>query len=190
MTDERINDVHGFLRLARWVKVRGSGFKTSYLSNATLTRDLTFAGSTFSEGESVDTTMDLEYFEGGVQIDILLLREGNLAVIADYAQIKVAPVISSQDTVADPGVLEVKLPTVGLLGRLYLTPAMSISFEAEGMKRNGNVMTDFEASASYSVGGSFILSFGYRNLYTKWVNGTDRATFRLEGWYFGAGFGI
>jgi hypothetical protein len=184
--DERTQEYRGFLRFGRWVKVHGSGFKFDLQGLNTLERDITFSHVTFSEGTEVLTNMTLEQFKGGVEVDIFALREGFLAVVADYSSFKAKPInLSSADTEAEE-TLEVALLTLGLKGRLYLTPGLALNAEAAGMKKEGSgVITDFEGSVIYNLSRNFAVSFGYRNFYAKWLK-AGRATFRIEGYFFSA----
>jgi hypothetical protein len=149
-----------------------------------LERDITFSGVTFLEGTEVLTTMTLEHIKGGVEVDIFALTEGFLAVVADYSSFKAKPVAlsSAEDDVEET--LEVALITLGLKGRLYLTPGLALTAEATGMKKDGSgVITDFEGVITYNLSRNIGVSFGYRNYYTKWLK-EGRATFRMEGYFF------
>jgi hypothetical protein len=182
--DERNQEYRGFVRFGRWVKVHASTFKFDFQGLSTLERDITFSGQTFAEGTEVSTTMTLEHVKGGVEVDIFALQEGFLAIVADYSSFKAKPIaLSSADMEAEE-TLEVALLTLGVKGRLYLTPGLAITAEATGMKKDGSgVITDFEGAITYNLSRNFGVSFGYRNYYAKWLKG-GRATFRMEGYYF------
>jgi hypothetical protein len=182
--DEKVQEYRGFLRLGRWMKVRGSGFKTDYRGLNTVSQDVTFSDVTFPEGTEVLTTMTFEHLKGGVEVDIFALEEGFFAVVAEYSSFKAKPVsLSSSDADAEE-TLDVALLTVGLKGRIYLTPGLALTAEATGMKKDDSgVITDFEGSAIYNLSRNIGVSFGYRNLYVKWLKG-GRATFRMEGYFF------
>jgi hypothetical protein len=184
--DEKNQEYRGFLRLGRWMKVHGSTFKFDYQGLTTLDRDITFSHVTFSEGTEVLTNMALEQFKAGVEVDIFALREGFLAVIADYSSFKAKPInlFSANDEAEET--LDVALITLGLKGRIYLTPGLALTAEATGMKKEGSgVITDFEGSATYNVSRNFGVALGYRNFYAKWLKG-GRATFRIEGYFYSA----
>lgn len=184
LTDPRDFEYKGFVRFGRWVKIRGSGAVFNFESTATLRREITYAGVTFPEATTVSTNMDLRFIKGGVEVDVYAFREGFVAVMADYAVFEAEPTIGVSEARSSAGKLEVKLPTVGLKTRLYLTPALALTVEGEGMKKDDTgVITDFEGVVTYNLGRSFAVSFGYRNLYAKWLK-DGRATFRLEGYFF------
>lgn len=175
----------GFLRLGRWIKVRGSGTMFKFDATKTLEREITYDGVTFPEGSTVESSMDLTYYKGGVEVEIYRFREGFISVFADYSVFEAEPILSSPEELAvNPGKQDIKLPTLGTKIKLYLTPSLGITLEGEGMKKDDTgVITDWYAAASYSLGANFAVSFGYRNLYAKWLKG-GRATYRLKGYYF------
>ncbi len=176
----------GFLRFGRWVKIRGGATMFKFDTAKTLERDITYAGVTFVEGTDVVTSMDTRFIKGGVEVELLLLREGLFSVFVDYCVFEAEPIISGPDQTANAGKLEVKLPTIGAKGRVYLTPSLALTVEAEGMKKDSTgVITDFEFVAAYSAGANFALEAGYRNLYVKWLE-EGRATWRFEGFFYGA----
>jgi hypothetical protein len=183
--DSRNQEYRGYIRLGRWLKVHASTFKFDFQGLSTLERDITFSSATFLEGTEVSTAMTLQHIKGGVEVDILALREGFLAVVVDYSDFKAKPVnLSSADTSAEE-TLEMALPTVGLRGRIYLTPALALTAEATGMKRESTtgVITDFEGVVTYNLSRNIGVSFGYRNFYAKWLK-AGRAVFRMEGYFF------
>jgi hypothetical protein len=182
--DEREFEYRGFLRFGRWVKVRGSGIRLDYGGSSTLGREITFHQVTFPEGTTVETSMRIENIKGGVEVDIFALQEGFLAVVADYSSFKAKPISLSSPEAQAEKALDLALLTLGLKGRIYLTPALALTAEASGMKRESSgVITDFEGVITYNLSRNLGVSFGYRNLYAKWLK-EGRATFRLEGYFF------
>lgn len=185
VSDLRDNEYRGFLRFGRWVKIRGSYVRFKYQGTKVVEKDLDFASVTFPEGTEVATSMQLEHLYAGAEIDILLLREGLLALLVDLARTDVQPILSSAMAEADGGKIRVQLLTLGLKGRVYLTPALALSAEFSGMKR-GNMITDLEADITYNLSRNFGVSAGYRNLYTKWAAPEEdgRASWKVKGYFF------
>jgi len=183
--DPRDFEYVGFLRLGRWIKIRGSGTLFKFEAAKTLEREISYGGTTFPEGSTVASSMDLAYYKAGVEVEVFKFREGFISFFADYSVFEAEPIIGSPDLgVANAGKQEIKLPTFGTKIRMYLTPALAVTLEGEGMKKDSTgVITDWYVAATYSLGNNFAVSFGYRNLYAKWLKG-GRATYRLEGYYF------
>jgi hypothetical protein len=185
VTDVKDQEYRILLRFGRWVKIRASGVSLDYQANKVLENDISFTAVDFPAGTSVATSMKIQNIKGGVEVDLLALREGFFAVVADYSSFKATPVLSAPGAEAGE-VMEVALVTLGIRGRIYLTPAFALTAEATGMKRESSgVITDFEGAATFNLSRNIGLTLGYRNLYCKWLKG-GRATFRLQGYYYGA----
>ncbi|MFQ5792477.1 MAG: hypothetical protein ACE5JI_18560 [Acidobacteriota bacterium] len=190
--DEREIEYRVFLRLARRLKVRGSRVAFEYEGATSLGTGVSFAGLDFPPGAVVETTLPVEQIKGGVEVDLVSHPYGFLAVVADISRLEARPELVSADVgMASGGPIRVQLLTLGLRGRVYLTPALSLTAEASGMKRESEgVITDVEGVITYNLSRNFALSFGYRNSYTRWNEGGDRATFRLRGNFFSVSFRI
>ncbi len=186
-SNERKVEIRGFLRLGRRIKLRASRVSFDYQASKPLDRSIAFAGIEFPEGAIVETTLDLKYLKWGAEVDLISSRAGYgfLAVVADYSSLEATPELTSAEAGgASSGAIRVGLGTLGAKCRIYLTPTVSVTAEASGMKWGGNVMTDLEGSIMYSLTRSVAISYGYRNHYTKWLEGSDLAVFRLRGYYF------
>jgi hypothetical protein len=187
VSDIKDNEFRGFVRFGRWVKVRGSYVRFKYQGTKTLEQDINFLDVTFPQGTQVVTSMQFEHLYAGAEIDILLLKEGLLAVLVDWTRTDVKPILSGNGAEANADLLRVQLLTLGLKGRVYLTRALALSAEFSGMKR-GNVITDMEADATLNMSANVAVSVGYRNLYTKWVNPNlnerASATWKIKGYFF------
>jgi hypothetical protein len=113
---------------------------------------------------------------------------GFVAVVGEYARFDLRSSFESSAGAVTRDPERIQLPLFGVKGRAYLTPSLAVSVEGVGMKRESEgVMTDFDASASYSLVKNVAVSYGYRNSYNRFkpleVMG-DRATVRLRGQYF------
>jgi hypothetical protein len=172
-SDPRDFEYTGFLRLGRWIKIRGSGTLFKFEAAKTLEREISYGGATFQEGTTVASNMDLAFYKAGVEVEVFKFREGFISFFADYSVFEAEPIIeSTEEGIVNAGKQDIKLPTFGTKIRFYLTPALAITLEGEGMKKDGTgVITDWYAAATYSLGNNFAVSFGYRNLYAKWLKG-------------------
>jgi len=185
--DERQSEYRGYLRFSEAFKLRASYLPPlRYEGEATLTRPLAFGGVLYPAGATVTTTMELEQGKGGVEVDFYHSADGFLGVIAEYSRFEAIPVLASPSSGSASQTLRVALPTVGLVGRVYLTQRFSLTAEASGMKweGRGGVITDFEGLATLHASPRFGLSGGYRNFYARVASNGDRGAFRLKGWFF------
>lgn len=185
--DKRQSEYRGVLRFSPAFKLRASYLPPlQYEGETSLARPLEFGGLLYPAQATVSTGMELEQGKGGVEVDFYHSRDGFLGVIAEYSRFEARPVLSSPSSGSASRPLRVALPTVGLIGRVYLTPRFSLTAEASGMKwvGKGGVITDFEGMATLHASPRFALGGGYRNLYARVVDGGDRGAFRLKGWFF------
>ena len=183
--DERTNDYRGSLRLSPRLRIRGSYLKTlKYEGTQVLSRTLTYRGVTFLAGDTVTTAVQIDQFKGGISIEFLQSRDGFLGVTVDYSRLESRPSLQSAAAGTASGPLRVSLPTVGFVGRVYLTPRLVLTAEASGMKRESQgVIAEFEGMATANINPRLGLAVGYRNFYAR-IAQDGRAAYRLKGPFF------
>lgn len=185
---ERTWDYHFTLRVSRRFKARGNWFKVHYDGQATPADELCIGGLCTPAGNELATGLELEMVRAGIEVDVVKGDYGYLAVIGEYARFDLRTEFESSAGAVMPGPKRIELPVFGVKGRAYLTPAFAVSVEGVGMKRESQgVMTDFDASATYSLIQNLAISYGYRNSYNRFKQLEavgDRATVRLRGQYF------
>jgi hypothetical protein len=187
---ERTWDYHFAVRLLSRLKVRGNWFKVEYAGTVTPSSEICIAGLCAPAATELASSLDLEQLRAGAEVELLKSNYVILAVVGEYGRIETSMGFETSTASATPEPLLMQLPLFGLKSRVYLTPALALTAEAVGMKRESKgVWTDFDASATYSVKPNFAFSYGYRNSYIrdKSVEAAgDRAVFRLRGQYFSA----
>ncbi len=184
---ERINDYHFGVRALGRVKLRGSWYKVKYEAEQAVESDLCVAGLCVAAGAGLATTLELEESRGGAEVDLLQGDYGFLAIAGEFGRFEARPTFESEgESAGEP--LRLDFPLFGIKGRAYLTPALALTVEGMGWKSESEgVWTDFDASATYSGGRNFGLTYGYRNSYVrfKYIEAAgDRAVFRVRGQYF------
>jgi len=185
---ENTYDYHFGVRLTRRLKVRGNWFRTRYDSDIITERDLWIAGAYFPTSSTLSTKIELEMRRGGIEFDLLTGAYGYVAVVGEWARFSAKNEFTSPETFASPTTLRMDLPMFGFKSRIYLTPALAITAEGLGMKRESiGVMTDVDFGVAYNAIPSLALSYGYRNSYNRFkdIEPGSRAIYRLEGQYFG-----
>lgn len=185
---ERTWDYHFVLRFSRRFKARGNWFKVRYEGSATPASELCIGGLCTPSGSELKSALELEMVRAGIEVNLLQGDYGFLAVVGEYARFDMRPEFSSSAGSTLPSPERIQLPLFGIKGRAYLTPALAVTVEGVGMKRESEgVMTDFDASATYSLVRNLAISYGYRNSYNRFQPLEavgDRATVRLRGQYF------
>ncbi len=188
LPQKRTFDYHVGIRLTRRIKIRANWFRVSYDADAIVSEALTISGTTFPSGATLTSFLELEQRRGGVQFDFWSGQYGYLAVAGEWVRFSAKTDFNSPGADVTPVPLTMDLPIFGLASRLYLTPALAVSAEALGMKREETgVMTDVDVSITYNAVPSLGFSYGYRNSYNRFKNvePESRAIFRLRGQYFG-----
>ena len=188
LPQKRTFDYHFRVRLTRKIKIRANWFRVRYDADAIVSEDLTISVITFPTGAILTSFLELEQRRGGVQFDFWSGQYGYLAVAGEWVRFSAKTDFSSPGAEVTPVPLTMDLPIFGIASRLYLTPALAVSVEALGMKREETgVMTDVDFSITYNAVPSLGFSYGYRNSYNRFKNvePESRAIFRLRGQYFG-----
>ncbi len=187
LESERIFDYHFGVRIVGRVKLRGSWMKVKYQGEKAVESALCVAGVCVPAGGVVSTTLELEETRGGAEVDLLQGDYGFLAIAGEYGRFEARPTFESGSASAGEP-LRLDFPLFGIKGRAYLTPALGLSLEGMGWKKQSEgVWTDFDASATYSAGRNLGLSYGYRNSYYRFKSIESeggRAVMRVRGQYF------
>jgi hypothetical protein len=187
LPSERAFDYHFGIRLARRVRIRANWFRVSYAADTVTEIPLTISGDFYPSGSVTTSTLELQQYRGGVEFDLLRGEYGWLAVVGEWARITADNTYSANDVETIPVPLRMDLPLFGLKTRIYLTPALAVSVEGVGMKRESiGVMTDVDTSITYNAIPNLAFSYGYRNSYNRFKESEpdSRSIYRLKGQYF------
>ncbi len=185
---ERLFDVHFAVRLAKRLRIRFNWFKGSYNADTVTGEAFIIGGDFYASGSVVTSFLELEQRRGGVEFDLLRGEYGWLAVVGEWARFEANNAYQSNDADTTIPPLRMSLPLFGLKTRIYLTPALAVSVEGLGMKREAiGVMTDFDTSVTYNAIPNLAFSYGYRNSYNRFKEDepASRTIYRLRGQYFG-----
>jgi len=148
---------------------------------------LTISGDFYPSGSVMTSTLELEQRRGGLEFDLVRGEYGWLAAVGEWARFMADNTYSNSDQETVPLPLSMDLALFGLKTRIYLTPALAVSVEGVGMKREATgVMTDFDTSVTYNAIPNLAFSYGYRNSYNRFKENEpdSRSIYRLEGQYF------
>lgn len=187
---ERAFDYHVAVRVIRRLRIRFNWFKLTYNADTVLGESLIIGGDFYESGSVVTSFLELEQRRGGLEFDLVRGQYGWLAVVGEWARFEANNAYHSsspeRETTIRP--LQMSLPLFGIKTRIYLTPALAVSVEGLGMKREAiGVMTDFDASVTYNAIPNLAFSYGYRNSYNRFKEHepASRSIYRLRGQYFG-----
>jgi hypothetical protein len=186
--DEKGIDYRVSIRILRRLKLRGGYLKMNYEGEAAPSSPVSVAGLPVAAGQTLSSTATLKNTRGGAEFDLFRGVYGYLAVVGELARFEAAAGFEAGSASASD-LQRMDLPLLGLKARLYLTPAMAVSVEGLGMKRESTgVMTEIDAAVTYNMHPSFAITYGYRNSYNRFkeLEGAgDRSVYRLRGQFVG-----
>jgi hypothetical protein len=177
-------------RPTRSNKLRFEIIPIQYNSRATLTRRIVFNGQRYDVGLPVTSALDWKAYRFAYEYDFTRPRwfAGFIAEIK-YTDIRIdldSPILNEFASERAP------IPAFGGIGRVYVLPAVAVTFELTGFKLPENLVEDAQAhyldldlygtvNFTRNVGAQI----GYRSLDVGYVVDTDAGTLKLKGVYFG-----
>jgi hypothetical protein len=171
-------------------KLRVSYVNFKYAEDATIQRTFTFQGRTFTIGAPATTDIDWRLWKFGYQWDFISRERGTFGVIADlkYNQIDASvdsPVLRSSASTD----VTAPVPTIGVAGRAYVAPMVSIGGEFSGLKLERDEFDvkffDFDINGIVSFGRFLGAQVGYRSITAEYIVDEDFGDLKMKGPYFG-----
>ena len=172
-------------------KFRFGYIPIKYEAATTINRTITFQGRTFTVGVPATTEIKENILKVGYEWDFVSREKGFFGVVGE---LKYAPLAASitAAALAPPAATEqnAPVPTIGVAGRGYPHPMVSISGEFTGLKVNSS---DFEASLwDWDVNGAVTfgkyigVQGGYRSFTIDFTIDDDIGNIKVMGPYVGA----
>jgi hypothetical protein len=188
---KRIPEIKLVLRPARRHKFRINYLPMKYEADSTVRTEFVFNGQRYRVGLPVQTTADLTTWRVGYEFDFISRSRGFLGVVADlkYTDVNVellSPIGQEFTKQVAP------IPTLGLIGRGYLLPNLSITGEFGYLKVPENLAQDFTGRyidfdfyGTVNLTNNFGAQLGYRSMDVFYQDSNDSGTLKFKGWYFG-----
>jgi hypothetical protein len=191
---KRIPDLRVTLRPGTKHKFRFNYLPLKYSAESVVQREFVFNGQRFRLGLPVNTTADLTTFRIGYEYDFFYRDRGFVGVLLDvkYTNVDVqldSPIGSEFTSQVAP------IPTIGIVGRGYIVPNVSISGEVSFFSVPDNLAEQIEADGrylDYDFYGTFNFNryvgaqVGVRSIDVSYVKDLDSGTLNFTGLYFGA----
>lgn len=157
----------------------------SFDGDRTVTRDITFEGTTFTASvDRVLTDLDVKILRGGYEFDFFKTPVGYLGILLEVhyfeGEARLRTVTSAKDETVD---FKVPVPVVGLAFRAYpVTRILSVGAEVVGVYAGskGHYL-DGEASVTLSPWPFVEITGGYRVIDLHGEEGDDEFDLRLHG---------
>lgn len=172
-------------------KFRTSFVTFSYDADTTVQRTIRFEGRTFNLGVPVTADIKWKLYRFGYEWDFVSRERGFFGVIVDLKYNKVEASIDSPVlTAAATTDVTAPIPTIGVIGRGYIAPNVSITGEFTGMSLTPGEdelkFWDFDLYGTVSVGRNFGVEGGYRSVVADYIVDEDTGDLKMKGLYFGA----
>lgn len=171
-------------------KFRFSYVKINYDAEATIQRTFTFQGRTFTVGAPASTDINWDLFKLGYEWDIVSRPQGFFGIIADLKINKIDAAVDSPvlRSTAETDV-RAPVPTIGAIGRGYITPMIAVTGEFSGLKvSNGDFdvkFLDFDINGSVAFTRNVGAQVGFRSVVADYTIDEDFGDLNMKGPYFG-----
>jgi hypothetical protein len=175
--------------IGRSHKFRFAYVKFNYDEEATIQRTFTFQGRQFTIGAPATADIEWTLWKLGYEWDIVSREQGFFGVFTDLKINKVvasvdSPVLRSAAT-AD---VTAPIPTIGVIGRGYLSPQVAITGEFSGLKLTNDEFDvkffDFDINGTIGSRNAGV-QIGYRSVIADYVVDEDLGDLKMKGMYFG-----
>lgn len=197
---KRFSEFRLVLRPARKHKFRLHYIPMSYTAATTVRRTFVFNGLTFPVNIPVNTTFDWKSTKVGYEYDFVYRDRGYAGFFADFkfTDVRVeldSPVVRCRqgtDLVPCFARAQAPIPTIGGVGRVYVVPNISVTFELTGIKIPESVSKDnkahyfdFDLYGTVNFNNYVGAQIGYRSLDLGYLVEEDSGTLKMKGIYFG-----
>ena len=176
--------------LGRKHKLRFGYVPIRYEASTTITRAITLEGITFTVGAPATADIKWDLWRVGYEWDFVSMDRGFFGVIADLKYNKVTATIDSP-ALARASTTEQKapVPTIGAIGRGYVTPNVAISAEFTALKIDRDEFNakfyDFDVNAFVTFGKHIGAQGGYRSVTVDYLVDEDSGDLKMQGPYAG-----
>jgi len=190
--NKRFTEFRIVARPGRKHKIRFSRVAMRYDEEAILQRTVTFGGRTFNIGAPATADLKWDLYRIGYEWDFVARDRGFVGVIAELKHNKVSADVAAAGFGSEFYEATAPVPSVGVIGRGYPHPAVSITAEFSGFKLPDTISEEFEAKlfdfdiyGTVSIGRHVGIQGGYRSVVAEYVVDDDTGDLKLKGLYFG-----
>jgi hypothetical protein len=191
---KRLRELRFVLRPATKHKFRINYLPIKYSAEALLQREFVFNGQRYRIGLPVNTEADLTTWRFGYEYDFIYRSRGYLGVLVDLKYTNVDVVLDSP--IGREFTSQVApIPTIGVVGRGYIVPNVSITGELSFFKVPENLAEQIDGEGrylDYDFYGTFNFNryvggqFGVRSIDVDYRRDLDAGILNFSSWYFGA----
>lgn len=190
--EKRLRELRLVLRPATKHKFRINYTPIKYEAEAVLQREFTFNGQRYRIGLPVNTEADLTTWRFGYEYDAFYTSRGYVGVVLD---VKYTNVDVSLDSPIGREFTEAvaPIPGIGVAGRGYITPNVSITGEVMyfrvpeslGGDDFGGRYLEYDFYGTYNFTNNVGAQLGLRSIDVDYFDDLDFGSLTFRGWYFG-----
>jgi hypothetical protein len=188
----RFNQVRIVLRPARKHKFRFEYTPIRYEATGAIRRNIVFNGIVFPVALPVQTNLNWNAYRIGYEYDFIARDRGFFGVVFEA---KYTEVDATLQNVFDAEFVEARapIPSLGVIGRVYVVPNISITGEFSGIKLPESIdedygakYFDFDIYGTVNINNHFGVQVGYRSFDVFYKVDEDEGELKLKGLYIGA----
>jgi hypothetical protein len=193
ITQKRVGELRLVARPAKKHKFRFDRIPVKYESTSILTRTIVFNGQSYQIGLPVTTDFQWTTMKFGYEYDFVYRDRGFAGIVLDVRATDIQVELSSLLVGTEFARARAPIPAIGGIGRVYVVPNVSVTFELDGIKIPQSIVgddydfryVDFDLYGTVNFNNYVGAQFGYRSLDVLYKVKSDDGTLKLKGFYFG-----
>jgi hypothetical protein len=191
LTDQHFKDVQLVLKASKRNKFRFEYIPIFFEQSGAPKRAITFNGIQYTVNIPVNSTIDWKAYRFGYELDVVSRNWGFVGLVLEakytnvFVQLK-SPLANEFAEAKAP------IPAIGVIGRYYVVPNISITGELTGFNLPDNVIqgygahyVDFDIYGTVNFTNNVGAQVGYKSLDVGYLAKQDLGSFTLKGLYFG-----
>jgi hypothetical protein len=190
---KRLRELRLVLRPAPKHKFRINYLPIKYEAEARVQREFVFNALRYRINLPVNTEADLTTWRFGYEYDFISRSRGFVGVLFDLKYTNVDVVLDSP--IGREFTSQVApIPTIGVVGRGYVHPSVSITGEVSFFKVPENLgeqlngegrYLDYDFYGTFNLNRNVGAQLGLRSIDVQYTKDLDAGTLNFKGWYFG-----
>ena len=180
------------LRPGRKHKFRFEYTPMGYDVESTLRRTIVFNGQRFDVALPVRTELQWNAYRFGYEWDFVYRERGFVGLLLELKYTDIQATLSNVLVGSEFVHARAPIPAIGVIGRGYVLPNVSITGEFSGFKLPGNIdedyqgkYFDFDLYGTVNFTNNFGAQAGYRSLTVFYHVEEDEGDLKMKGLYFG-----
>jgi len=189
---KKLNQLKVVLRPGTKHKFRFEYTPIEYTSTAVLKTRIVFNGQAYNIGVPVEAELDWKAYRFGYEYDFAYFDRGFVGVLVDLKYTDVNASLKSRLVGSEFAHARAPIPAIGVVGRGYVVPNVSITGEFSMFKFPGSIVKDYEGTyydfdlyGTVNFNDHIGAQLGFRSLDVGYTVKQDVGDLTLKGPYFG-----